>query len=380
MKNIYEIAIEELIKLKEDSKYSIYNQKTKEIYLNLTSKKGAVKNNTFNNLPLHNKLELQRLNPEDEAIDEFISILHLLNDLDRKFKELIVEYINSFKDGSTYEIIKKELLTTIDSNYEVVDQQENQSKYILINAIEDLFTVQYQKSSLSNLYFYFYTKVFGYISEYYDDLLEFLADFYVREKCLGIRADQRAKDFIFEQRTQNTNNQVENIESYLDIGGKFTFLSYSFNDKLASFLVFLEARNNGVLLFIDWMFSKDFLNAEGNIDIRKRSIELKDSLDYFLKASKNLMFLRSINSELYTSVTIRGNFAKNNKMVRQWCAWEIGSFYSKTMGKNRGRKFQYSFHDTFQDEHITQRIIKEDNNLLYNLDRVNNFSSIVSIL
>lgn len=64
----------------------------------------------------------------------------------------------------------------------------------------------------------------------------------------------------------------------------------------------------------------------GNND---KALELEDAL----KDSNQFLFLRTTNSEL----RIRGN----NNSIRQWCAWEIGNFYTK----HKEEKYYTSFYD-----------------------------------
>ncbi|MFR7390360.1 MAG: hypothetical protein ACLUTU_16370 [Blautia faecis] len=52
-----------------------------------------------------------------------------------------------------------------------------------------------------------------------------------------------------------------------------------------------------------------------------------------LKDSNQFLFPRTTNSEL----RIRGN----NNSIRQWCAWEIGNFYTK----HKEEKYYTSFYD-----------------------------------
>ena len=58
-----------------------------------------------------------------------------------------------------------------------------------------------------------------------------------------------------------------------------------------------------------------------------------DKLEDALKDSNQFLFLRTTNSEL----RIRGN----NNSIRQWCAWEIGNFYTK----HKEEKYYTSFYD-----------------------------------
>lgn len=87
------------------------------------------------------------------------------------------------------------------------------------------------------------------------------------------------------------------------------FLSHAFADKLYTFSLFIYMLSNDIFLYVDWMFSPEFVNG----------IDIKANLKKELLRSKQLLFLRTINSEL----TIRGS-----GNIRGWCSWELGSFYS----------------------------------------------------
>ena len=89
-----------------------------------------------------------------------------------------------------------------------------------------------------------------------------------------------------------------------------TFLSYAFDDKGLSLALFLYFEFHGGFLFVDWMWNGKERNGK----------LLKEKLENELKESSQLLFLRTTASEL----NLRGNH-----IIRQWCSWEIGNFYSK---------------------------------------------------
>lgn len=88
------------------------------------------------------------------------------------------------------------------------------------------------------------------------------------------------------------------------------FLSHAYDDKLYALALFEFFYDNRIYLYVDWMH-------HGKM---KDGIELKKNLQKELDESGQLLFLRTINSEL----DIQGKH-----MLRSWCAWELGNFYRK---------------------------------------------------
>ncbi|OHE42018.1 MAG: hypothetical protein A2Y16_00065 [Tenericutes bacterium GWF2_57_13] len=88
------------------------------------------------------------------------------------------------------------------------------------------------------------------------------------------------------------------------------FLSYAHADKLYTYGLFLLFYSQKIFLYVDWMHN-------GIIDSTK---DLKSTLNQAMQDSVQMLFLRSINSEL----GIRGSGG-----IRQWCSWEIGNYYCK---------------------------------------------------
>ena len=81
-------------------------------------------------------------------------------------------------------------------------------------------------------------------------------------------------------------------------------------NKGLSLALFLYFEFHGGFLFVDWMWNGKERNGK----------LLKEKLENELKESSQLLFLRTTASEL----NLRGNH-----IIRQWCSWEIGNFYSK---------------------------------------------------
>lgn len=104
---------------------------------------------------------------------------------------------------------------------------------------------------------------------------------------------------------------------------KQTFLSYAYYDKGLTQALFYYFWLRSGFLYVNWMWA----GVNGDSIITKK--ELEDALG----GSDQLLFLRTTNSEL----RIRGN----NNSIRQWCAWEIGNFYTK----HKNEKYYTSFYD-----------------------------------
>ena len=102
---------------------------------------------------------------------------------------------------------------------------------------------------------------------------------------------------------------------------KQTFLSYAYYDKGLTQAMFVYFWMRSGFLYVNWMW--DGVNSHSSMTKSKLESALADS-DQFL-------FLRTTNSEL----RVRGN----NNSVRQWCAWEIGNYYTK----HKDEKYYTSF-------------------------------------
>lgn len=88
------------------------------------------------------------------------------------------------------------------------------------------------------------------------------------------------------------------------------FLSHAYVDKLYTAALFEYFYARGVYLYVDWMHQ-----GQQN-DGRRLKQLLKSELD----ESSQLLFLRTVNSEL----NIQGQH-----IIRHWCAWEIGNYYGQ---------------------------------------------------
>lgn len=143
--------------------------------------------------------------------------------------------------------------------------------------------------------------------------------------------DNLSIDYFF-----NNNNNVV-LSKKVNTRG---FLSCAYDDSiytLGLFLIFLE---NGVLLYVDWIFNKKNQNI----------LQLKSDLDCVLSNCQYFFFLRTLNSEL----SIKGS-----RQIRQWCSWEIGKFYQYAVNLER-KKF---YIDTFNINERPNDLLRDFNNL-----------------
>lgn len=105
------------------------------------------------------------------------------------------------------------------------------------------------------------------------------------------------------------------------------FLSYAHLDKLYTFGLYYLFEYNNIYLYVDWMHN-------GKITDKAK---LKYQINDVLKKSKQFLFLRTFNSEL----GILGS-----GQIRQWCSWEIGSYYCK----NNLEKYYTKIYDEFSSK------------------------------
>ncbi len=95
------------------------------------------------------------------------------------------------------------------------------------------------------------------------------------------------------------------------------FLSYAYDDKLYTFLLFEYMFQHDIFLFVDWMHNPKIDDG----------IKLKSALSKELNKSQQLLFMRTHNSEL----SIPGN----QLSLRSWCSWELGNFYDNSVGAEK---------------------------------------------
>ena len=114
------------------------------------------------------------------------------------------------------------------------------------------------------------------------------------------------------------------------------FLSHAFDDKLYTLSLFLFMLGKGIFLYVDWLFSPSF----------KSGVDIKTNLSKHLSESRQLLFLRTVNSEF--SIRGSGN-------IRGWCSWELGAFY--TLNRiNRDEKYYIEIYKNKNDQQNNKQL------------------------
>ena len=146
----------------------------------------------------------------------------------------------------------------------------------------------------------------------------------------------QTKDFgniFFEQLVQKNiplkNIPLENMDNRV-------FLSYAYEDKMYTLALYIYFLSQNIHLSIDWM-----LNTKTN----SASI-LKEKLSVEIKRCNQLLFLRTPHSELKSQ--------GNRPQVRQWCAWELGTFGALNN--------EYNYDRTYNEKYILNAYDKQFDN------------------
>lgn len=132
-----------------------------------------------------------------------------------------------------------------------------------------------------------------------------------------ILAISKYQDIIIDKNYKKIH--IERLKNNIN---KQTFLSYAYDDKGLTQALFYYFYDNSGFLYVNWMWSGVNMNAAYT----------KQELEKALHDSEQLLFLRTPLSELQ----LRGS-----QIIRQWCAWEIGNFYTK----HKDYKYYTEFYD-----------------------------------
>lgn len=128
-------------------------------------------------------------------------------------------------------------------------------------------------------------------------------------------------------------------DKYIDFREKNqVFLSHAFVDRLYTLGLFLYFYQRSVYLYVDWMHQPK----------NSKTKKLKGNLIQEIIKSDQLLFLRTLNSEL----ALQGG----KRQIREWCAWEIGTFDYKTNGSDGSRFYIDRFRQNKQSKSRSQLI------------------------
>lgn len=149
--------------------------------------------------------------------------------------------------------------------------------------------------------------------------------------------------------TDYQNDQIKEIDAIVQIINENysntdankrnqVFLSHAFVDKLYTLGLFLYFFGQNVYLYVDWMHQPK----------NSKTKKLKGNLIQEINNSVQLLFLRTLNSEL----ALQGG----KRQIREWCAWEIGTFDYKTNGLDKSRFYIDRFRQNKQSKSRSQLI------------------------
>ncbi|HHT7733867.1 TPA: hypothetical protein ACT2FU_000521 [Streptococcus suis] len=130
--------------------------------------------------------------------------------------------------------------------------------------------------------------------------------------------------------TDFQNNQIVGMDNLIEILQREfpmreemkrdqVFLSHAYLDRVLTLGLFLYFYDKGIYLYIDWMHQGKGLSTKN----------IKGNLIPTINNSSQILFLRTLNSEL--------GLQGGNRQIREWCAWEIGSFDNKSNGSTSER-------------------------------------------
>lgn len=232
-----------------------------------------------------------------EIIENDDSVIHFKDNLSVKNMYYdSARLIRNFEDiinNGEYKYLQSEYKTLFDDNVREVKNRDFVQR--ILYTVEKEMEEKHKKiSNNSNSFKIFFRYLLKAIAEYQEEVIE--------------------ANFI----------EISDI-SNVRFGRKQTFLSYAYYDKGLTQALFYYFWLRSGFLYVNWMWN----GANSNSKITKTILENE------LKRSEQLLFLRTINSEL----RIRGNHS-----IRQWCSWEIGNFYTK----HSDEKYYTSFYDTIK--------------------------------
>lgn len=198
---------------------------------------------------------------------------------------------------------------------DIINQGQNLAEAVDVpnyrKLLNDIIEIEESKKKTANKFNALIKK----LSEFNDRRLENL-----EKQGVFIFSDYKPKG-LEDYKDNAYNSYLE--ENYNNEENSMVFLSYAYEDKLYTIALFFYFQIKKIFLYIDWM--NNGKEDKGNV--------LKQKLRKALDNSKQLVFLRTPNSEL----KIEGNY-----YVRPWCSWELGNFYER---QGSGQKFFIDLYD-----------------------------------
>ena len=198
---------------------------------------------------------------------------------------------------------------------DIINQGQNLAEAVDVpnyrKLLNDIIEIEESKKKTANKFNALIKK----LSEFNDRRLENL-----EKQGVFIFSDYKPKG-LEDYKDNAYNSYLE--ENYNNEENSMVFRSCAYEDKLYTIALFFYFQIKKIFLYIDWM--NNGKEDKGNV--------LKQKLRKALDNSKQLVFLRTPNSEL----KIEGNY-----YVRPWCSWELGNFYER---QGSGQKFFIDLYD-----------------------------------
>lgn len=211
-----------------------------------------------------------------------------------------------FKNASE-QLISNNLFFYLDNKGELINLYKG--SYIILTNIEELL---FRKEDTLD------EEMFdGMLDDNEVDALKFIDVRYISKSLNNIKGKilsinlslQELQEKVITKHVDNIKKAILKRENYLHSLPK-VFLSYAYKDMGLSFALFLYCLSHDVFLFVDWMWNTS--KEEGK--------KVKEIIEEELDTSSQLLFTLTPASELN---------AHGYHTIRQWCAWEIGNFFTK---------------------------------------------------
>ena len=258
-------------------------------------------------------------------------------DIDRLYEEGIVrDKTNSHKKFSEEEINNK------------VQEFYQNWKALFLKKVNKDGKVSFVKYS----YFHLIDSLFNEINNKFDFEIQKIADFllgeFIDKKNRKIEKRTAKEHFVDLLKEGKEETEIPFEKLSRKKLQKRVFLSYSVKDKLYTLLLFTLAKKYNVFLSVDWMIN----------DVDEDGSNLKNVLFRVLNSADNLLFLRTLNSEFNV---------KGVAQVRQWCSWEIGTFYHKNDGDINSSilRFVDTGYLTGDEDKRFEKMENEEGHLIY---------------
>ena len=234
-----------------------------------------------------------------------ILIANFLGDLLDDFRMVLDVNIIILKDIETYFLYDSQLTNSL-SKENIIDifgeNYRNLNTNSLIN--EDDYTNALGDFAKANDEYYIFNKLINFLNKITDRFIKQVGFYKIFPYDLE------------EDKYKILNNKVAEHR---------VFLSYAFKDHLYAFCLFIYMYFNGIFLYVDFLFCGELNDG----------VDIKNNLYNQLSLSSQLLFLRSVNSEL----NIRGS-----ANIRGWCSWELGTFYTYK-STNKDSKFYLNLYE-----------------------------------